>query len=108
MLKTEGQNLLAPGVGERILFFHNDSSIAPHVFVENKDDTNSAAISYEESDDGASWATIVGTSKSIPPGQSDGQIVVATKRRIALFAQGNVRLDVHVARLYNGDNSDLD
>jgi len=108
MLNPNSQSLLAPGIGVRIIQVHNNDSISPYFVVENKDTGLSAAIEYVESDDGSTWATIVGTSKSIPPGQSDGQIVVSNKRLVALFAQGNVLLDVHVVRFRNGQVTVLD
>lgn len=104
MLKSQSMSRLAPGVGDRIIIMQNDSSIAPYAVVENKDTGLSAAIEYQESDDGTTWSTIVGTSQSISPGQSNGQIVTSSRRQIALFAQGNVLLDIHVVRNYNGDN----
>lgn len=108
MLKVQGQVLGAPGIGSRILQFMNDSSLSPILVVENLDSSLSAAISYEESDDGSTWSTIVGTSKSISPGQSDAQIILSNRRKIALFAQGNVNLQINVIRQYNGDSSILD
>ena len=90
MLNPNSQSLQAPGIGARILQVHNNDSLPPYMVVENKDRTG-----------------IVGTSKSIPPGQSDGQIVQTNKRLIALFAQGNVLLDVHVVRYRNGQIVDL-
>jgi hypothetical protein len=107
MLKSEGQTLLAPGIGNRILFFKNYSAIPVYVIVENLDDALSAAIHYESSNDGTTWSTIVGTSKSIPPNQSDGQIIQSSSRDLALFAQGNVQLLITVIRVHNGDNPNL-
>lgn len=107
MLRVEPQSIQAPGIGDRILIVPNNSSIPPYFVVENKDGSLSAAIQYEESDDGVTWTQIVGTSASIPPGQSDGQIVTSSRRQIALFAQGNVLLDVSAVRQFNGLNSTL-
>ena len=108
MISTHSQSLDAPGIGDRILQIFNNTSIPPYCVVENKDASLSASIEYMESDDGTTWATIVGTSKSIPPGQSDGQVVLTNKRLIALFAQGNVLLDVHVVRFNNGPVTRID
>ena len=105
MLDVKPQSIPAPGIGARILTIFNNASLPPYIVVENKDASLSAAIEYQESDDDSTWSTIVGTSKSISPGQSDGQVVTSAKRQIALFAQGNVLLDVHPVRHYNGLNS---
>jgi len=102
MLSTHSQSMLAPGIGDRILDVMNLDPLGPYFIVENKDSSLGATIEYVESDDGSTWATIAGTSTTIPPGQSNPQIVNSTKRHIALFAQGNVLLDVHVARFRNG------
>lgn len=102
MLDPRSQSMAAPGIGSIILQVRNNASLSPYFVVENKDSSLSAAIEYQESDDGNTWSTVVGTSKSIPPGQSDGQSVTSTKRLLALFAQGDVLLDVHVIRNYNG------
>jgi hypothetical protein len=58
-------------------------------------------IEYQESDNGTTWSTIVGTAVSIPPRESNGQVVLSNKAQIALFAQGNVQVEFHVARNYN-------
>jgi|SRR3990172_4126659 len=105
MLQTNSIVVLAPGIGTRVLQFMN-SVLPPQVIVENKSSDFSAMIEYEESDDMATWATLVGTSKSIQPLGADGQIVLSNKRYLALFAQGNVNLHVTVLRQY-GDMQDL-
>jgi len=101
MLQTNFLGIQAPAIGDRILLIKNDASIFPNITVHNRDGSASAAIEYQESDDGVTWSTVVGTPKSVPPGQSDGQIVQSNRRTLALFAQGNVWLDVSVVRQYN-------
>jgi len=96
------QSMIAPGVGARILRVDN-AEIPPYFLIENKDASLGVAIHYEESYDGTTWAQIVGTSVSINPGQSNGQLVSSSARYIALFAQGtDVRIDVGVDRQLNG------
>jgi len=106
MLRLDSQSLNAPGVGARILIIRNDASIAPTVKIQNRDTLVSAAISYEEGN-GTTWSTVSGSQVSVGPGLSDGQTVVSSERFIALFAQGNVDLEVHVTRQYNGPVTEI-
>ncbi len=108
MLSTHSQSLLSPGIGDIIFKMLNNGSLSPYFVVENKDGSLGVSIEYQESDDGSTWSTIVGTSVAISPGQSNAQIVISLKRHIALFALGNVQVDVHVARFRNGVVSSLD
>jgi len=101
MLKVESLDILAPAIADRILQVFNMATIPPYIVVENRSDSLTASIEYQESNDGSTWTTIVGTSQFISPQQANGQIVVSTKAYIALFASGNAPLNVHVARQYN-------
>lgn len=108
MFKNQEDSRLAPGLGARILLIKNPVLNPIFVGLMNRDDTNSAAIEYHETFDGTTWNTIVGTSKTVNPGQADAQLVSSSGRYIALFAQGNVLLDIHVTRIDLGDNLTLD
>lgn len=102
MLKIEPMSLQAPAIGENILQVNNNSTIPLYAVVENLSETNSCGVEWKESDDATTWTTIVGSSQTINPEQAGGQIVNSSRRLVALFAQGNVPLLVHVVRQYNG------
>ena len=102
MLKTESMSLNAPAIANRILTFHNNSTLPPYIIIENLG-VNTVSMEYQESQDGGStWTTIVGTSQNFGPGTANGQIVVSSKPLIALQASGNVAVLVHLGRQYNG------
>lgn len=105
MIVTKTLGVLAPGIGSRVIVFYNDASIEPYVLVENKGDSLSAGIEIQESDNGTSWTTVLGSTRSIMPGQSAGQTVLSSKRLLAIFAQGNTSIEVSVARNYNYSGS---
>jgi hypothetical protein len=107
MFKTQQDCKLAPGIGARIMIFANDTITPPYVVVENKDALNSAAIQYQETFDGSTWSTIVGSSKMIDPGAADGQTVTSSAKTLALYAQGNVLLNIQITRRYSGENTTL-
>ena len=108
MLKTQSQNIAAPPVEAIVLQLRNNASLRPYIIVENKDTLIGLAIKYRESDDGSTWTDIVGTSVNLNPLTSDGQIVQSNKPFIALSAQGDVNMDVHVVRNYNNVLLNLD
>ena len=93
----------APGIGDRILKYRNLTGSPAYVGIENKDGSNSASIEYQESNDDTTWSTLVGTPKTINPGAIDGQIVVSSSVYIALFAHGNVSLNLIVVRPQSGE-----
>jgi hypothetical protein len=100
MNRQDTLDLTAPAVAERILKIANDSSTELMVLVENRG-VNSASIEYQESDDGSTWSTIVGTSVFVDPNAANRQLVVSSRKHVALYANGNVLLLVHVGRQYN-------
>ena len=102
MLSTKSAVYLAPSQAARIFEMLNSIDLPPYIVVENIDAVASAPLHYQESDDGSTWATIAGTPATVNPGQSNGQIVVTSRRLIALFAGGNVKLLVSPVRQVNG------
>lgn len=107
MESTKRAVYLAPAIAARVVEFQNNGDLPPYVTVENLDGVASAAIVYQESDDGVNWSDIAGTTATVNPGQSNGQIVVTTRRLIALHAGGNVNVSVSVTRQINGAPGDL-
>jgi hypothetical protein len=106
MFDLKSTVISAPAIATRIIEFRNDGNLPAYVVVENLDGSASCPIEYQESD-GSGWSTIAGTPATINPGHSDGQIVVATQRDIALFAGGDVDLLVTVLRQEDGKPYDL-
>ena len=102
MLSVKRAVYQAPAVADRVANWMNDGDLAHYVVVENLDPTSSCPIRYQESDDGATWVDIAGTTKTINPGESDGQIVTASRARIALHAGGNLSIAVSLARQVDG------
>jgi len=98
---------LAPSIAARVVEFQNNGDLAPYCVVENLDGVASAAIVYQESDDGVNWSDIAGTTATVNPGQGNGQIITSIRRLIALHAGGNVSLTVSVTRQVNGAPADL-
>ena len=101
MLKTESMDLAAPAIADRILTFFRNSTIPPYAVVENLSDSLSCAIEWQESNDNSTWTAVVGSSQTINPKQANGQIVNSNNVYLALFASGNVPLNVHVVRQHN-------
>jgi len=97
----------APAVADRIVEFRNSGDLPPYCKVENLDGAASAAIRYQESDDGTTWADIAGTTATVTPGESDGQIVVSSRARIALHAGGNVQVQFGLVRQVDGAPGNL-
>ena len=107
MLSIKHESFLAPAIQARVLELNANGDLPPYVVVENIGTSASVAIVWQESDDGSTWTDIGGTTKSINPSKSDGQVIVTTKRKIALSAGGGMRLLVAVARQVNGPVSDF-
>ncbi len=107
MLGVKTVTYSAPAIAARVAEFTNNGDLAPYCVVENLDGTASAAIRYQESDDGNTWTDIAGTTRTVNPGKSDGQLVVSTKRLIALHAGGNVRISLGLIRQVDGAPTDL-
>lgn len=107
MLSLKSASYLAPAIAGRVVEMQNNGDLSPYIVVENLDGSASAAIVYQESDDGVNWTDIAGTTATVNPGVSNGQIVQSTRRLIALHAGGNVRLDVSVIRVVDGSPGDL-
>jgi hypothetical protein len=101
----------APAIAARVLQFHNNGSQPPVVIVENLSPSvggASAAIRFQESDNGVDWTDIPDTSATVMPGGESVQTVVNSSRaRIALHAGGNVSLLVTVVRTIKGSPVDL-
>ena len=94
----------APPTGARILTITKAGfSLDPYIIIENKDEILSANIHYEESNDQNVWQTVPGSTVEVEPGRSNGQIVSTNMAFIALYAQGNVDIEVTVVRQHNGD-----
>lgn len=98
---------LAPATAAIVVEFRNDGNLNPYCVVENKDTTNSIALKYQESDDGVTWTDIAGTNATVGPGDSDGQVVISAKSRLALHAGGSADLLFSLVRQVNGDPADL-
>jgi hypothetical protein len=107
VLSTKSAVYSAPAIAARVVEFFNSADMAPYVVVENLDDAASAAIKFQESDDGSTWVDIASTTATVNPGDANAQSVVASRSRIALHAGGNVSLNVHVVRQINGAPSNL-
>lgn len=107
MLKLEKGDYDAPAIAGVVMRFPNSGSLSPYLVVENLDALASAAIRYQESDDGQNWTDIANTTATVNPGESNGQIVTSARARIALHAGGNVKLSVAVIRQINGAPTDL-
>lgn len=84
-------------LGGRVVEFFNDGALPPTCLVENLDPAISATIKYQEADL-SSWADISGTTVVITPGTSDQQIVVSTRRKIALHVTGAVKISFTLLR----------
>ena len=101
----------APPIADIILRFYNNGSQPPCVVVENLSPSlggASAAIRFQESDNGVDWTDIPDTSATVMPGGESVQTVVSSSRaRIALHAGGNVSLLVTVNRTIKGSPTDL-
>lgn len=98
---------LAPAIAARVVQFNNDGDLQPYVVVENTGSSASAAIRFQESDNGSTWSDISNTAATVLPGESNAQIIVSTKAKLALFAAGNVPISVMVVKQVNGAPSDL-
>jgi len=101
----------APPVAARIVEFLNNGNNAPVVVVENEDPAAggaSAAIRFQESDNGVDWTDISDTAATVlPGGDSVVTTVQSSRARIALHAGGNVKLLVTVIRIIKGSPSNL-
>jgi hypothetical protein len=106
MKDTVDCDYLAPAVATEIFEFRNDGDIPPYIVVENTG-PNAVALKYEESDDGVTWSDITGTPVAINPGDSDAQVVVSSRSRIACHAGGNSNLNVKLVRQANGSPYNL-
>lgn len=107
MRSTKQTNYIAPAIAARVVEFRNDGDLEPHVVVENTGSTASAAIRYQESDNGSNWTDIANTAATVLPGGSKQQLIVSTKARLALYAQGNTPITVTVSKQVNGSPDDL-
>jgi hypothetical protein len=92
----------APAIADVVLYFRNAGNLSPYIVVENLDGAASAAIRYQESDDGSNWTDISNTTATVNPGESNGQVVQSARTFIALHAGGNVKLSVGLIQQING------
>jgi len=104
---SKSATYIAPAIASRIVEFQNDGDLPPHVLLENTGLTASAAIRYQESDNGSNWTDIANTAGTVLPGESNQQLIVSTKARLALYAQGNTPLNVTVSKQVNGSPTNL-
>ena len=107
MHSIKNTTVQAPSIAARIIEFRNDGDLAPIVLIENTGQGLSAAIRFQESDNGSNWSDVANSADTVLPGSSTQQIVVSTKARLALYAQGNVPLSVTVIKQVNGSPTDL-
>ena len=107
MLKLETGAYNAPAIATVVMQFINSGDLAPYMVVENLDALASAAIRYQESDDGQNWTDIANTTATVNPGASNGQLVASARARIALHAGGNIKMSVSIVRQINGAPTNL-
>ena len=107
MRSSKQATYLAPAIAQRIVEFQNDGDLPPHVLIENTGSAASAGIRFQESDNGSNWSDISNTTATVLPGGSNQKLVVSTKARLALYAQGNVPLSVTVTKQVNGSPTNL-
>ena len=101
----------APAIAARVVEFLNNGNTAPVVIVENNDPAAggaSAAIRFQESDNGVDWTDIPDTAATVLPGGENVLTLIQSSRaRIALHAGGNVKLLVTVVRTVKGSPTNL-
>lgn len=111
MLHLQTLAVTAPAIAGRVLEFFNNGNHEPVVIVENQDAAvggASAAIRFQESDNGVDWTDIPDTAATVMPGGDSVQTLVSSSRaRIALNAGGNVPLNVHLIRTVKGSPTNL-
>lgn len=104
-------NYEAPAIAARVVEFLNNGNTSPVVIVENNDPAaggSSAAIRFQESDNGVDWTDIPDTAATVLPGGENVLTVVQSSRaRIALHAGGNVMLLVSVIRTVKGSPTNI-
>lgn len=101
----------APAIAARVVEFLNNGNLTPVVYAENQDPASggaSAAIRFQDSDNGVDWTDVPDTSATVLPG-GDAVVTVinSTRARIALHAGGNVKLLVTVIRQVKGSPDNL-
>lgn len=101
----------APAIAARIVEFLNNGNNPPVVVVENQAPAvggASAAIRFQESDNGVDWTDVPDTSATVlPGGDSVVTTVTSSRARIALHAGGNVSLLVVLMRTVKGSPDNL-
>ena len=101
----------APAIAARVVEFLNNGNNSPYVIAENQDPTaggSSAAIRYQESDNGVDWTDIPDTAATVLPGGDNvATLIQSSRARIALHAGGNVKLLVTVIRTVKGSPGNL-
>ena len=93
----------APAIAAIVFEFLNNGNTTPVVIVENLDDAASAAIRFQESDNGVDFTDIADTAATVLPGGENVLTLTQSNRaRIALHAGGNVKLLVTIVRTVKG------
>lgn len=104
-------NYDAPAIAGRVVEFLNNGNNAVVAIVENQSPEvggASAAIRYQESDNGVDWTDIPDTVATVLPGGDNVVTLIQSQRaRIALYAGGNVPLSVHIIRTVKGSPTNL-
>ena len=98
----------APAIAQRVLEFLNNGNTTPVVIVENLDTASSAAIRFQESDNGVDWTDVPDTAATVLPGGENVLTLTQSSRaRIALHAGGSVKLLVTVVRTVKGSPTNI-
>jgi len=92
----------APAIAARVVGFAASGDLPPYCVVENLDPTSSAPIKYQETDNGTTFFDIPNTNANVNPGESNGQIVSASRAFIALHVGGNLKIQFTVVRQVDG------
>jgi len=103
-------NYSAPAIAGRVVEFLNNGNAVISIVENNAPATGgaSAAIRYQESDNGVDWTDIPDTVATVLPGGDNvATLIQSSRARIALHAGGNVPLSVHVIRTVKGSPSNL-
>ena len=110
MRSQKSATYLAPAIGADVFSFQNNGTLDPVCTVEHVDPSaGSIALKYRESDDGSTWTDIAGTAATVNPSgtRSNQQVVVSTRRFIALFASGNAKFMFTLDQQVDGSPTQL-
>ena len=107
MLSLKSAEYLAPSIAAIVVEFNNNGDLPAYVVIENVDSGNSAAIRFQEGDNGNDFTDIPGAVDTVIPGKSIGRLLTSSKRLISVHAGGNVRLKISLIRQVDGSPGDL-